>query len=129
MNESSVKELSPHIFEVIANTVNHTLLQIHGYLEQETESEFLPEKAKEDIGNQISDLVNYWAILDGDFPKENLNDKAQLAVIQEYLWIQHVFMELEAITRVFEVDGSKTTLNIVQDWLLEVQEVLEPDQS
>jgi hypothetical protein len=109
--------------------VEDTLLLIHRHLQEESEPEFLPEKDREDIGNRISDMVNCWAILDNDFPKENLNNKAQLAVIQEYIWIQHVMLELEAITRVFEVDGSKTTLNIVQDWLMEIHEALNPDQS
>ena len=122
MRRPNIRDLYPRTFDILERLANQTNQLIHFYLHRSDEEGTFPQEDKIKIGEKVETLLETWNGFDTDFPKENLNCAK---VIEDYIWMEHMMMELEEIAEVFQVDGQKTTLYNVGNWLKEILQILE----
>lgn len=122
MRRPSIRDLYPRTFELIERTTEEAYELVLYYLNRGDEERTFPEEDKKRIGDKISDLTELWSSFDTDFPKENLNS---VQVIEDYIWMEHIVMELEEATELFQANGQKPILFSIGNWIKEIIAILD----
>jgi hypothetical protein len=125
MRKGHVKDLYPQTFELIHEKINETEEAIKTLLLRSDEEEHYTREEVKGVEQLISELVDYWLCFDVDFPKENIQCNNQDQIIEDYIWLEHLVLEIEDVCDALVELKSKVSMYTLYNWVREIKKILD----
>ena len=125
MRKGHVKDLYPQTFDLIHAKINETEEAIKNFLLRSDEEEFYSPAEVKEIEQLISELVDYWLCFDIVFPKENIECQNQEQVIENYIWLENLVLEIQEVCENLVELKSKVSIYTLYNWVKEIKSVLD----